>query len=421
MSVISHHDLVVLLIGMATMLILSRIASEMARGVKFPVVMGEIAIGIVLGPTLLGNFAPEISNYIFPSTGNAAIALNAITKIAVVMMLFVAGMEVQLPLVLKQGKAAVFTSVLSMVIPFVIGFVSAWYYPQWFKQSDDYRLLFALFFGTALSISALPVIARILIDMGLFKTKIGMIIIASAMFNDLLGWLIFSFILSSMNNAEVQNDFSYTILYIVGFGLFMLTIGRKVLDKIMPWMQQKLSWPGGVLGISLGICFLSAAFTESIGIHAILGAFIAGIAIGDSVHLKEKAREIIYQFVTNIFAPLFFVSIGLRVNFIENFNLSLVLLVLVVAYIGKVSGASIGARMGGFTRKESLAVGFGMNARGAMEIILGTLALQAGLINETIFVALVIMALVTSLTSAPLMKLYLDDSYFNSNKQIENN
>jgi Kef-type K+ transport system membrane component KefB len=420
MSAISHHDLVVLLIGMATMLILSRVASEMARSVKFPVVMGEIIIGIVLGPTLLGYFAPEISNYIFPATGNAALALNAITKIAVVMMLFVAGMEVQLPLVLKQGKAAVFTSILSMVIPFVIGFVLAWYYPNWFKQSDEYRLLFALFFGTALSISALPVIARILIDMGLFKTKIGMIIIASAMFNDLLGWLIFSFILSSMKTSEVNNEFSYTIFYIIGFGLFMLTIGRKVLDKVMPWMQKKLSWPGGVLSISLGICFLSAAFTESIGIHAILGAFIAGIAIGDSVHLKEKAREIIYQFVTNIFAPLFFVSIGLKVNFIENFNLSLVILVLIVAYIGKVSGASIGARLGGFNRKESLAIGFGMNARGAMEIILGTLALQAGLINETIFVALVIMALITSLTSGPLMRLYLDESYFNSNKQIEN-
>lgn len=421
MSVISHHDLVVLLIGMATMLILSRVASEMARSVKFPVVMGEIVIGIVLGPTLLGYFAPEISQYIFPSTGNAAVALNAITKIAVVMMLFVAGMEVQLPLVLKQGKAAVLTSILSMVIPFVIGFVTAWYYPQWFKQYDEYRLLFALFFGTALSISALPVIARILIDMGLFKTKIGMIIIASAMFNDLLGWLIFSFILSSMKTSDMDHEFTYTIFYIIGFGLFMLTIGRKVLDKLMPWMQKKLSWPGGVLSISLGICFLSAAFTESIGIHAILGAFIAGIAIGDSVHLKEKAREIIYQFVTNIFAPLFFVSIGLRVNFIENFNLALVLLVLVVAYIGKVSGASIGARLGGFNRKESLAVGFGMNARGAMEIILGTLALQAGLINETIFVALVIMALVTSLTSGPLMRLYLDESYFNTNKQIENN
>jgi len=421
MNVISHHDLVVLLTGMATMLILSRVASELARSVKFPVVMGEIIIGIVLGPTLLGNFAPAVSDYVFPVDGNAALALNAITKIAVVMMLFVAGMEVQLPVVLKQGKAAVFTSLLSMVIPFVLGFVTAWYYPQWFGQSEDLKLLFALFFGTALSISALPVIARILIDMGLFKTKIGMIIIASAMFNDLLGWLIFSFILSSMQNADTSNEFTFTIIYIIGFGLFMLTIGRKILDKIMPWMQQKLSWPGGVLSISLGICFLSAAFTESIGIHAILGAFIAGIAIGDSVHLKEKAREIIYQFVTNIFAPLFFVSIGLKVNFIENFNGTLVLLVLVVAYIGKVSGASIGARLGGFTRKESLAVGFGMNARGAMEIILGTLALQAGLINEPIFVALVIMALLTSLTSGPMMRLFLDQSYFNTSKQIENN
>jgi len=421
MNVISHHELVVLLTGMAIMLILSRVASELARSVRFPVVMGEILIGVILGPTILGNLAPEVSSYIFPVSGNANIALSGITMIAVIMMLFVAGMEVQLPVVLKQGKAAVFTSSLSMIFPFAIGFTSAWYYPQWFGQSNEYRLLFALFFGTALSISALPVIARILIDMGLFKTKIGMIIIASAMFNDLLGWLIFSFILSSMQSNNSGNDFLYTIIYIIGFGLFMLTIGRKILDKIMPWMQQKLSWPGGVLSISLGICFLSAAFTESIGIHAILGAFIAGIAIGDSVHLKEKAREIIYQFVTNIFAPLFFVSIGLKVNFVENFNGSLVLLVLVVAYIGKVSGAAIGARLGGFTRKESLAVGFGMNARGAMEIILGTLALQAGLINEPIFVALVIMALVTSLTSGPMMRLFLDQSYFNTTKQIENN
>jgi Kef-type K+ transport system membrane component KefB len=421
MNAISHHDLVVLLIGMATMLILSRIASELARSVKFPVVMGEIIIGIILGPTILGNFAPEISSYMFPVSGNATIALNGITMVAVIMMLFVAGMEVQLPVVLKQGKAAVLTSSLSMIIPFVLGFVTAWYYPQWFGRTDDYKFLFAMFFGTALSISALPVIARILIDMGLFKTKIGMIIIASAMFNDLLGWLIFSFILSSMQTSNDNHAFTYTIIYIMGFGFFMLTIGRKLLDKIMPWMQEKLSWPGGVLSISLGICFLSAAFTESIGIHAILGAFIAGIAIGDSVHLKEKAREIIYQFVTNIFAPLFFVSIGLKVNFIENFNGTLVLLVLVVAYIGKVSGASIGARLGGFNRKESLAIGFGMNARGAMEIILGTLALQAGLINEPIFVALVIMALVTSLTSGPMIRLFLDQSYFNSVKQIENN
>lgn len=173
-------------------------------------------------------------------------------------------------------------------------------------------------------------------------------------------------------------------------------------------MQTKLSWPGGVLSISLGICLLSAAFTESINIHAILGAFIAGIAFGDSVQLKEQAREIIHQFVTNFFAPLFFVSIGLKVNFIQNFDLQIVLIVLILAYVGKVLGAFIGARIGGMSKNHALAVGFGMNARGAMEIILGTLALNAGLISKPIFVALIIMALVTSITSAPLMKRFIN-------------
>ena len=235
-----------------------------------------------------------------------------------------------------------------------------------------------------------------------------MVIIASAMFNDLIGWLIFSFILSLTNTGTDHMNLGYTILSIIGFGIFMLTIGKKIIDKTLPWMQTKLSWPGGVLSISLGICLLSAAFTQSINIHAILGAFIAGIAFGDSVQLHEQAREIIHQFVTNFFAPLFFVSIGLKVNFIQNFDLTIVSIVLALAFVGKVLGASIGARIGGMSRNHSLAVGFGMNARGAMEIILGTLALNAGLISKPIFVALIIMALVTSITSGPLMKKFLD-------------
>jgi Kef-type K+ transport system membrane component KefB len=298
-----------------------------------------------------------------------------------------------------------------MVIPFFTGFAVAWFFPEIFSISNEHgpKLLFALFFGTALSISALPVIARILMDMNLFKTNIGMVIIASAMFNDLLGWLIFSFVLSLTHTNDGEHlSLWYTIIYIIGFGLFMLTIGKKIIDKTLPWMQTKLSWPGGVLSISLGICLLSAAFTEAINIHAILGAFIAGIAFGDSVHLREQAREIIHQFVTNFFAPLFFVSIGLKINFIENFDPLIVSIVLVLAFVGKVLGATIGARIGGMSKNHSLAVGFGMNARGAMEIILGTLALNAGLISKPIFVALVIMALVTSLTSGPLMKKFID-------------
>ena len=151
-------------------------------------------------------------------------------------------------------------------------------------------------------------------DLNIFKTPVGMVIIASAIFNDLLGWLIFSFILGLLNQGggHEQINIGYTIALIVGYGLFMLTIGKKLIDMVLPWVQKKLSWPGGVLSICLGCCFAAGAFTEAIGIHAILGSFIMGIAFGDSVHLHEKAREIIHQFVTNIFAPLFFVSIGVR-------------------------------------------------------------------------------------------------------------
>ncbi len=406
-----HNDIVMLLTAISVMLIFSRIAAELSRKIKMPAVMGEILVGILLGPTVLGTISPEIFDKLFPHQGSAAVAMDGIVSLSVIMLLFVSGLEVQLPLVLKHGKVAVYTSIGSMIIPFITGFAVAWYFPGVFQPTDQkMHLIFSLFLGTALSISALPVIARILMDMNLFKTRMGMIIIASAMFNDLAGWLIFSVILSLMNKDPGAFHVGYTVLYILGFGLLMLTAGKRVINKTLPWIQTRLSWPGGVLSACLGACFLCAAFTEYIGIHAILGAFIAGIAFGDSVHLHERAREIIHQFVTNIFAPLFFVSIGLKVNFIANFDLIITLIILVLAFSGKVAGASIGAYLGGLPGRTSLAVGFGMNARGAMEIILATLALNAALISVPVFVALVIMALVTSMTSGPLMKKFTGET-----------
>jgi Kef-type K+ transport system membrane component KefB len=295
-----------------------------------------------------------------------------------------------------------------MIIPFMLGFAAVWFFPNFFHYPPERKLVYALFFGIAMAVSALPVITRILMDLNLFKTKIGMIIIAAAIFDDLTGWLIFSFVLSLLGQEGEITNIWFTIGMILGFGLFMLIVGRWIINRVLPWIQQNLSWPGGVLSISLGFCFLGAAFTEYIGLHAILGAFIVGIALGDSVHLQEREREIIHQFVTNVFAPLFFVFIGLKVNFIENFDWQLVTLVVFLAMICKVFGASLGAYMGGLTKRESLAVGFGLNARGAMEIILGTLALDAGLIEQKMFVALVVMALLTSMISGPLMKRFLD-------------
>ena len=232
-----------------------------------------------------------------------------------------------------------------------------------------------------------------------------MLIIASAMIIDIIGWLIFAVILSMMDTPDIEKmSVGKTIWLTLGFTVFSLTLGKYFLDKILPWINRKFAWPGGLLSISMVLCFLASAFTEYIGIHAIFGAFIIGIVFGDSVHMPDRAKEIIHQFVNNIFAPLFFVSIGLWVNFYENFNFKLIAFILILAFLGKITGGFLGARLGKLNFFQSMAVGFGMNTHGTLEIILSTIALNAGLINEEIFVAIVVMVIVTILISAPLMK-----------------
>ena len=168
--------------------------------------------------------------------------------------------------------------------------------------------------------------------------------------------------------------------------------------------QQAFAWPGGLLSIAMVFCFISAAFTEYIGIHAIFGAFIIGVAMGDSEHMSERAKEIVHQFINNIFGPLFFVSIGLYVNFVTSFNLIIVVVLILAALSSKLVGAYIGARLGGLKKPQALAVGFGMNTHGTLEVILGTIALNSNLITDEIFVGIVIMVIASILISAPLMK-----------------
>ena len=404
MGKLGHADVVHLLIQLSVMLIMARLFAEVLRKLNQPGVIGEILAGILLGPTVLGMIKPDWFEALYPVGAVSGVILSGFVQVAVIMLLFIAGLEVDLHIVWQQGRQAITTSLFGLIIPFSVGFVFPYFFPQFFGIADlNGRLIFALFMGTAMAITALPVIVRILMDINLFKSRMGLLVVASAMVDDLVGWLIFSVILGLIGKSGSMPLIN-TIILTIGFAVFMLTIGRGMLNRVLPWVNKKLAWPGGVLSLSLALCFLAAAFTEWIGIHAIFGAFIMGVALGDSEHFSERAKEIVHQFINNIFAPLFFVSIGLRVNFILNFDLGLTLIILAIAFVGKIVGSGLGTRLGGFSWKESLAAGFGMNARGAMEIILGIIALENGLINEKVFVSLVIMALVTSMTSGPLMK-----------------
>jgi Kef-type K+ transport system membrane component KefB len=404
---LGHADVVQLLIQLGTMLIVGRIFAEMARKLNQPAVIGEILAGILLGPTILGMIHPETFHSLFPTPSGAGTVLTGLVQVAVVMLLFIAGLEVDLQIVMQQGRQAISTSILGLIIPFGLGFVFPYYFPEFFGIADSDELLtFALFMGTAMAISALPVIVRILMDLNLFKSRMGLLVVASAMVDDVVGWMIFSVILGMIGKGSDMPIWK-TALLTLSFAAVMLTIGRGLLNRVLPWVNKTLAWPGGVLSLSLALCFLAAAFTEYIGIHAIFGAFVMGIALGDSEHFSERAKEIVHQFINNIFAPLFFVSIGLRVNFITNFDFMLTMIIISIAFLGKIAGAGLGARLGGFTWREAFAAGFGLNARGAMEIILGIIALENGLINEAVFVSLVIMALFTSMTSGPLMRFCL--------------
>ncbi|WP_026966467.1 cation:proton antiporter [Algoriphagus terrigena] len=403
MESLEHKEVINLLLQLAAMLLSARVFAEIAQKFKQPAVVGEILAGIVLGPTILGMISPDSFTYLFQSNPSANLALDGIVQMAVILLLFIAGLEVELHLVWAQGKSAINISLMGLVVPFVLGFTFPYFFPTFFGLADGDKILFSLFMGTAMSITALPVVVRILMDMNLFKTKMGMVIVAGAMVNDIIGWLIFSVILSFMGksgNLSLMSTIGITLLFTV----FMLTLGKGLLNRVLPWINKNLAWPGGLLSLSMAFCFLLAAFTEWLGIHAIFGAFLFGVALGDSDHLSEKAKEIIHQFINNIFAPLFFVSIGLKINFFTNFDLWLVLAIIVISFAGKIIGSGFGALRSGFAKKDAMAIGFGMNARGAMEIILGLIALDNGLINETLFVALVVMALVTSMTSGPLMK-----------------
>ncbi len=404
----SAESITVFLLSISIMLFFAKLLGEFFTKIKQPAIIGEILAGILLGPTVLGMISPNIFEWLFPKTGEIKTALDGITTIAVVLLLLVSGIEVDLSVVVKQSKKAAATGLMGIIIPFALGFGISYFLPGLMGiQNESMKFTFALFMGTALSISALPVIAKTLMDLNIFKTEIGLIIISAAMFNDIIGWLIFSIILGLIGVGSNNFLFHETLIYILLFVSITLLIGRKIIDKLIPLVQTKMSYPGGIINLILILGFLGATFTEYIGIHAIFGAFIMGLAIGDSVHLKERTREIIHQFITNIFAPLFFVSIGLTVNFIANFDFALVLLVLVLAFIGKVLGCGLGAYWSGANKNEALVIGFGMNSRGTMEIILGLLALRYGLIQETVFVALVIMALFTSIASAPMMSHFL--------------
>ncbi|MEP6464790.1 MAG: cation:proton antiporter [Parafilimonas sp.] len=407
-SKLSSDEVLSFLIIVSVILISARILGEIFRKFKQPAVIGEILAGIMLGPSLLGMLSPHLFESIFTSQNGVPYkAFDGLANIGIILLMFIAGFEVDLKMIRKQGKQAASISFMGLIFPFALGFGTVWFfYDRIFSAPAGTSLVIpAMFFGTALSITALSVIAKILLDMNLLRSKIGNLVLTAAMIDDFLGWILFSIIMQMMKPGAESAVWSVSMVLI--YTVFILTIGRWLVDKFLLIADKFLS-AGGLITVAVCLCLLSAVYTEYLGVRGIFGAFLMGVAIGDSKFFPERLQNILHQFVINIIAPLFFASIGLRVNFVTNFNIEIVAIILFIACFAKIIGAVIGSRMSGLSKNESYAVGFGMNSRGSQEIVLGALALQAKIIDEPIFVGLVVMTIVTILIAGPLMKFYLD-------------
>ena len=404
-SKLSSDEVLNFLVIVSLLLITARLLGEICRRYKQPAVIGEIVAGILLGPSLFGSVFPATFNHIFISQPRAYAAFDGLANMGIILLMFIAGFEVDLKQIRKQGKQAASISLLGLIFPFVLGFATVWFFhDQIFSVPSSDRTIPAMFFGTALSITALSVIAKILLDMDMLRSRLGNLILTAAMINDFIGWILFSIIIQLMSGKQESSLAS--VGYVLLFTLVLLTVGRWLVDKILLVANKFLS-VGVMITLAVCLCLLSAVFTEYLGVRGIFGAFLMGVVIGDSKYFPERLQQILHQFVINIIAPLFFASIGLRVNFIANFNLQIVIIILLIACVAKIIGSGVGSKISGLSTNESYVIAFGMNSRGSQEIVLGALALQAKIIDEPVFEGLIIMTVVTILMAGPVMKHYL--------------
>lgn len=399
----SEQDFALLLFQLFILLSAALTLGSFLRRFGQAAVVGEIFAGVLLGPSLLGALAPELALSLFPSAQTHM--LGTLAWLGSIFLLMVAGTEVDLATLKHEGRVVFSTSLVGIAIPFALGLIFALYLPERYLVDPGQRWLFALFMAVAMSISAIPLVAKMLMDMNLLKTPLGHVIIGAAVVNDLIGWIFFAIILTMLGSGTMAGaSIASVVTMTLTFALFCLTAGKSLMARLFAFFHTLRLPSEGILGLAVLSAFLCAAIAQWIGIHAIFGAFLAGVMIGETGEIANHTRDTLRNLVLYLFAPIFFASMGLRADFITHFDPFLVLGVLAIACVAKVLGGAVGAALGGMHRIQALAIGFGLMPQGAMGIILGFLALEYSLINERIFVALVIAAIATSMMSGPLIQ-----------------
>lgn len=405
----SHHDVLVLVVQIAVLLFTARALGEVAQRLGQPSVVGEILAGIVLGPSLLSSLSPAIGQWIVPQTEVQGYLLEVISLIGAVFLLLITGLETDLSLIRRHARTAIGVSFGGITFTFLTGFLLGQFLPDFLLADENERLVFSLFVATAMSISAIPVIAKVLMDLNLMRRDIGQTIIAAGMSDDTIGWILLSIVAGlASGEAVTAGSVLQTVGSVLAFMVITFTLGRWFVKKALDVVQDEVISQDRLLTLVVVLTFAWGAISQALNLEAVLGAFFMGILFGQMPRLPESVHHKLESVALGIFSPIFFAVAGLKVNILNLLEPQLLLIalfVILVASGGKIIGTYSGARLIG--RRDhwtALSFGAGLNARGAMEIIIATIGLNLGILAQDMFSIIVLMAMTTSLMAPPALR-----------------
>lgn len=411
------HGLARLMLQIILIVLIARFFGMLFLKIKQPAVIGEILAGIVLGPSLLGSYFPEISSFLFPQESFQS--LQILSQVGLIFFMFIIGMELDLKILKNKAHAAVVISHASIIFPYFLGVCLAYFLYESFASSDISFTAFALFMGIAMSITAFPVLARIIQERGMTKTSLGAMAITCAAADDVTAWCILAAVVAIVKAGSFSSaifTMGFSLLYV----LFMLLLVQPFLKRIGDIYITKEILNKKIVALVFLILLGSSYLTEIIGIHALFGAFLAGVVMPQNLNFKRLLTDKIEDISLVLLLPLFFVLTGLRteIGLLNNANLwGTCVLIVLTAIVGKFGGSAIAAKVVGQSWKDSLSLGALMNTRGLMELVVLNIGYDLKILNPEIFAMMVLMALFTTFMTGPSLDLIM--KFYKEKRQID--
>lgn len=400
------HDLLVFLLQVGVLLALALLLGRLATRLGMPAIAGELCAGVLLGPSLLDHLAPGVSGWLLPREASQFHLLDAFSQIGVLLLVGITGIQLDFGLARRRGLTVVRISLAGLIVPLGLGVAAGFFLPVTFIGAQTERVVFVLFLGVAMCVSAIPVIAKTLMDMGLLHRNVGQLTLSACMVDDAFGWLLLSVISALATVGLHPGRVGLSLLYLAGVIVAARVVVRPVARMVLRAVV-KSDEPGLPAASVIVMIILGAAATHSLGLEPVFGAFVCGVVIGTSGALEPSQLASLRALVLTFFAPVFFATAGLRTDLTALGRptvLGVALLILFIAISGKFAGAYLGARLSRLSRWEALALGAGMNARGVIELVVATVGLRIHVLTTVTYTIVVLVALATSLMAPPILR-----------------